>query len=71
MCLHRNLISGILINKSERKTILGDDKAVISHNRVYVGKGYLNGSLFVFNITFKTMNANASISTYIVESVDL
>ena len=40
---------------------------LISHNGVFVGKGYLNGTLFLLNLASKTINGNA----YIVEFVDL
>ena len=69
--LCKTLVSGILLNKVGVKTIVGDDKIVISHNGVFVGKGYLNGRLFVLNLASETINENASSSTYIVESVDL
>jgi len=32
LSLHRNLISGIVLNKTGLKIIVGDDKVVISHN---------------------------------------
>ena len=69
--LHRTLISDILLNKVRLKTIVGDDKVVMSHNGVFFGKGYLNGSLFVLNLASETMNENPSNSAYIAESVDL
>jgi len=69
--LRRNLVSGILLNKARPTTVVGDDKVVISRNRVFVGKGYLNGSLFVLNLTSETLNGNASTSAYFAESIDL
>jgi len=63
--LRRNLISGILLNKAGLKIVIGDDKAVISHNEVFVRKGYLNGSFFVLNLASETMNENATSSAYI------
>jgi len=65
------LTYGILLSKVELKTVIGDGKVVISHNGVFIGKGYLNGSLFVLNLTSETMNGNASSSAYIVESVNM
>jgi len=53
--LRRNLVSGIHLNKVRLETIVGDDKIVISHNGVFVGKGYLNRSPFVLNLTSKTL----------------
>jgi len=58
----KNLVSGILLNKEGLKTIIGDNKVVISHNGAFAGKGYLNGSLFVLNLAFETMDGNASSS---------
>jgi len=69
--LYRNLVSAILLSKAGLKTVVGYDKVVISCNRVFVGKEYLNRSLFVLNLTSETLNENASTSTYIAESVDL
>ena len=69
--LRRNLVSGVLFNKVGLKNFVRDDKVVISHNEVFVGKWYLNGSLFVLNLTSETMNGNASSSAYVVESVDM
>ena len=57
--LYRNLISNILVNKAGLKTIVRDDKVVISHNRVFVGKGYLNESLFVLNLASEIIDGNA------------
>ena len=61
--LHRNLVSGILLNKAGLKTVTEDDKVVISCNGVFVGKGYLNGSPFVLSLTSKILNGNASTSS--------
>jgi len=69
--LSRNLVSGILLNKGGLKNVVGDDKVVISHNGVFVGKRYMNGSLFILNLASETMNENASSAAYIAESVDL
>ena len=69
--LRKNLVSSILLNKVGLKTIVGDDKVVISHNGVFVGKGYLNGSLFTVNLASEIVNENVSSSAYIVESINL
>ena len=45
--LRRNFVSGILLNKDGLKTVIRDDKVVISQNGVFSRKGYLNGSLLV------------------------
>jgi len=69
--LHRNLVSSILPNKAGLKTVVGDDKIAIFHNRVFPGMGFLNGIFFVLNLTSKTMNGNPSNYAYIAEFVDL
>jgi len=69
--LRRNLVSSILLNKVELKTVVKDDKLVIFHKEVFLGKGYLNGSLFVLNLASEILNGNISSSTYIAEFVDL
>ena len=66
-----NLVSGIVLNKAGVENVVWDDTVVISHNGVFVGKGYLNGSLFVLNHASETFNENASTFTDIVESIDL
>ena len=53
------------------KTVVGDGKVIISHNGVFVRKGYLNGRLFVLNHASETMNENASSSAYIAEYLNL
>ena len=69
--LHENLVSDILLNNVGLKTVARDDKAVISHNGVFVRKGCLNGSFFILNLSLKTMNGNASSSGDIIESINL
>ena len=66
-----NLVSCILLNKAALKTVVVHDKVVIAYNEVFVGKGYMNGSLSVLNLISKTLNGNAFTSTYIAVSVDL
>ena len=67
----RNFVSGMLFNKARLKTVVENDKVIISHNGVFIGKGYLNESLFVLNLASETMNENASSSSYIAKSIDL
>jgi len=55
--LCRNLVSCILLNKVGLKTVIGDDKVVISCSGVFVAS--------------ETLNGNASTSACIAESVDL
>ncbi|PHT60559.1 hypothetical protein CQW23_02922 [Capsicum baccatum] len=64
--LRRNLVSGVLLNKVDLKLAFETDKIIISGRRDFIGKGYLNGGLFVLNIDQDIVNANISNSTYIV-----
>ena len=36
--LRRNLVFGVLLNKAGLKTIVRDEKVIISHNGVFVGR---------------------------------
>ncbi|XP_009629827.2 uncharacterized protein [Nicotiana tomentosiformis] len=56
-----NLISGALLNKAGLTLIFESDKIIISRGRDFVGKGYLNGGLFVLNIV-QEITSNASLS---------
>ncbi|TYK01594.1 ty1-copia retrotransposon protein [Cucumis melo var. makuwa] len=67
--LRRNLVSGSMLNQVGLKTVLEDDKVVLTKNEDFVGKGYLSNGLFVLNTIF--INENASSSAYVIESVNL
>ncbi|KAA0036921.1 ty1-copia retrotransposon protein [Cucumis melo var. makuwa] len=67
--LRRNLVSGSLLNRAGLKIVLEGDKVVLTKNGDFVGKGYLSNGLFVLNTI--SMNANASSSTYLIESANL
>ncbi|CAN1221891.1 Retrovirus-related Pol polyprotein from transposon TNT 1-94 [Linum grandiflorum] len=67
--LRRNLISAGLLIKAGLKLVLDANKLVITKNGVFVGKGYMSGSLFVMDTT-TTINKNVSASSYLVESFD-
>ena len=69
--LHRNLVSNTLLNKARLKNVVRGDKVIIFHNGAFVGKGYLNESLFVLNLASETMNENVFSTVYIAEFVDL
>ena len=69
--LHKNLDFGILLNNARLKTVVRDVKVIISHKGVFVGKGHLNGSLFVLSLASTTLIGNNNTSAYITESVDL
>ncbi|XP_070008283.1 uncharacterized protein [Nicotiana sylvestris] len=54
------------------KLVFESNKIIISRGGDFVGKDYLNGSLFVLNIVQEiTSNASTSNSAYIAKSIDL
>ncbi|KAL0556827.1 hypothetical protein IC582_005344 [Cucumis melo] len=67
--LRRNLVSGSLLNRAKIKIVLEGDKVVLTKNGEFVGKGYLFNGLSMLNTI--SMNANASSSAYMIESVNL
>ncbi|KAA0051004.1 ty1-copia retrotransposon protein [Cucumis melo var. makuwa] len=67
--LQENLVSGSLLNRAGLKIVLEGDKVVLTKNGEFIGKGYLSNALFVLNTI--PMNANASSSDYMIESVNL
>ncbi|TYK14234.1 ty1-copia retrotransposon protein [Cucumis melo var. makuwa] len=69
LSLHRNLVSGSLLNQAGLKIMLEGDKVVLTKNGEFFGKGYLSNGLFVLNTIF--VNANASISAYVIGYVNL
>ena len=50
--IRKNLLSTALLVKNEFKCVLVSDKAVISKNEMFIGKGYLNEGLLKFNLMF-------------------
>ncbi|KAL0349971.1 UNVERIFIED_CONTAM: hypothetical protein Sradi_4146300 [Sesamum radiatum] len=68
--LHRNLISGSLLNKASLKILLEADKVVIPRNGDFVGKRYMSDGLYVLNIVPST-NKITSSSAYMIESIDV
>ncbi|KAA0060696.1 ty1-copia retrotransposon protein [Cucumis melo var. makuwa] len=67
--IRRNLVSKSLLNRVGLKIVLEVDKVVLTKNGEFVGNGYLSNGLFVLNTI--SMNANASSSAYVIESVNL
>ncbi|GAA0184513.1 hypothetical protein LIER_31801 [Lithospermum erythrorhizon] len=65
--LHRNLVSGALLNKTGLKLVFEADKVVLSCSGEFVGNGYLSGGLFILNVEY-FINKNDSTSAYIDES---
>ncbi|KAL0411131.1 UNVERIFIED_CONTAM: Retrovirus-related Pol polyprotein from transposon TNT 1-94 [Sesamum latifolium] len=69
--LHRNLVSGSLLNKASLKIVLESDKVIITKNNDFVGKGYLSDGLFVLNTVPAVFNKTTSSSAYMIESYDV
>ncbi|XP_022156810.1 uncharacterized protein LOC111023645 [Momordica charantia] len=66
--LHRNLVSGGLLNRAGLRIVFEADKVIITKNGGFVGKVYLVDGLFVLNTTSNEINSS---SAYIVESLDV
>ena len=69
--IHKNLVSGSLINNAGFKLVFISDKFILTKNDVYVGKWYLTEGLFKFNVMtvnrYSAIN-KATTSAYIIES---
>ena len=48
--IRKNLVYTALLVKNGFKCVLVSDKAVISKNEMFIGKGYLNEGLFKLNV---------------------
>ena len=69
--IRKNFISVALLVKNGFKCVLVSDKAVISKNEMFIGKGYLNECLFKFNVmVVDSINKNSA-SVYLLELSDL
>jgi hypothetical protein len=59
-----------LLGKFNIKMSFESNKIVMTKNNIFVGKWYCNHRLFILNIA-NEMNANASSSAYLLDSIDL
>ncbi|GJU40546.1 zinc finger, CCHC-type containing protein [Tanacetum coccineum] len=48
--LHKNLISGLVLNKCGYKQVYESDKYILSKSGVFVGFGYYNNGMFMLNL---------------------
>ena len=48
--IHKNLISGSLLNKHRFRMVFEADKVVVSKSGMFVGKGYVSNGLFKLNV---------------------
>ncbi|KAL4627116.1 hypothetical protein ACB092_05G144500 [Castanea dentata] len=53
--MHRNLVSGFLLNIAGLKLVFESHKLVLSHNGDFVGKGFCHGGLFVLDANYENM----------------
>ena len=70
--VHKNLVSGSLLNNHGFRLVFESDKFVLSKGGIYVGKWYMSGGLFKMNVMTNVKNNNkASSSAYILELSNL
>ena len=69
--IRKNLVLATLLVKNGFKCVLVSDKAVISKNEMFIGKGYLNECLFKFNVMVVDSINKTSSSIYFLELSDL
>ncbi|KAI5323956.1 hypothetical protein L3X38_033029 [Prunus dulcis] len=70
----KNLVFGALLSKNGFKLVFEANKFVFTKNGMYVGKGYLNNSLFKMNVMtiVPSMNLKNTVSSaYILESPNI
>ncbi|GJS83180.1 pol polyprotein [Tanacetum coccineum] len=67
--IHKNLVSGWLLNKFGFHLVFESDKFVLSKNQMYVGKGYYVNGMFKLNVMV-VMNDNNKMNyfAYLIES---
>ena len=69
--IRKNLVYDALLIKNGFKCVLVSDKAVISKNEMFIGKGYLNEGHFQLNVMVAdSVNKNFA-SVYLLELNDL
>lgn len=69
--IRQNLVSISLPGKARIKVILGSDLVTLSKNNVFVGKSYLDKSLYVLNVNDMINDNGSSSFAYFVDSSDL
>ena len=67
--IRKNLVSAALLIKSGYKFVLVSDKAVISKNEMFIGKGYFNEGLFKLNVMVVDSIDKNSTSVYLLELI--
>ncbi|GJZ32058.1 pol polyprotein [Tanacetum coccineum] len=67
--IHKNLVSGWLLNKFGFRLVFESDKFVLSKNQMYVGKGYAVNGMFKLNVMVVKNDINKmNSSAYLIES---
>ena len=71
--IRKNLVSGSFLNSHGFRLVFESDKFVLSKSGMYVGKGYMSGSMWKLNVMtiIKSEMNKASSSAYILESSNL
>ena len=71
--IHKNLVSGSLLNSHGFRLVFESDKFVLSKSGMYVGKRYMSGGMWKLNVMtiIKSEMNKASSSSYILESSNL
>ncbi|GJT59508.1 retrovirus-related pol polyprotein from transposon TNT 1-94 [Tanacetum coccineum] len=67
--IHKNLVSGWLLNKFGFRLVFESDKFVLSKNQMYVGRGYAMNGMFKLNVMVVKNEINKmNSSAYLIES---
>ena len=71
--IHKNVVSGSLLNSHGFRLVFESDKFVLSKSGMYVEKGYMSGGVWNINVMtiIKSEMNKASSSAYIIESSNL
>ena len=71
--IHKNLVSGLLLNNHGFRMVFKSDKVVLSKSGMYVGKGYMNDGMWKLNVmtVIKSSMNKASSFAYMLESSNL
>ena len=67
--IRKNLVSTTRLAKKGFKCVLISDKVVISKNEMFLGKGYLNESLFKQNVMVVDIIIKNVVSVYLLDGM--
>ena len=71
--IRKNLVFGSLLNSHGFRLVFESYQFVLSKNKIYVGKGYMSGDMWKFNVMtiIKSDMNKSSTSIYILESFNM